>query len=311
MEDINNELLSVKTKLKEKERLTKTLHHAYEEKLILKKRKDQLSEKLKKEKSDVEKLENMSISNFIYTLSGRKLEKLEKEKRDVLAVKLKFETVKEELYDLDLEITRLECKIRDLGNLDKKYSELLIDKEEQVKFKRPSLAKKLDEIVEKESNLRDRKKEIREAIEAGYELLNSLERADKSLGSAKDWGTWDILGGGVLVTMAKHSKIDSAQEEISNIQSLSRTFYRELEAIDTYEDVTLEIGSFLTFADYFFDGLLADLSVQSKISDASKQVRNAQNKVSRILSRLNYDLQNTNKKIEVMNIERLKLIEDA
>ena len=311
MEDINNKLLEVKTKLKEKERLTKTLQHAYDEKSILKGKKNQLSELLKKEKSHVEKLENMSISNFIYTISGRKLEKLEKEKRDVLALKLKFDTVKEELYDLDLDITRLECKIRDLGDLDTEYRGLLIEKESLLKSKRPTIAKRLDDIVEEESNLLDRDKEIKEAIEAGYQLLNALERADRSLSSAKDWGTWDILGGGMISTMAKHSKIDDAQEEISNIQSLSRTFYRELEDIDSYEKITLEIGSFLTFADYFFDGLLADLSVQSKLKDSSRQVRDAQNKVSRILSRLNYDLQNTSNKIDAINIERLKLIETA
>jgi len=37
----------------------------------------------------------------------------------------------------------------------------------------------------------------------------------------------------------------------------------------------LEIGDFLTFADYFFDGLIADWLVQSKIQDAKAQVENA------------------------------------
>lgn len=311
MEDINYKLLEVKTKMKEKDRLTKTLQHAYDEKKILSKKKDKLHKVLKKEKSDVEKLESMSISNFIFTISGRKLEKLEKEKREVVAVKLKYETVKEELNELDIEITRLESKIRSLGDVESEYSMILKEKERLLKFKRPEIANKLDRIVEEESMLIDRKKELKEAMEAGYDLLNSLERAQKSLSSAEGWGTWDILGGGMISTMAKHSKIDEAQMEISEVQSLARTFYRELEDVDTYENLTIEIGSFLTFADYFFDGLFADLTVQSKIKDASRQVRNAQNKVSTTLTKLNYDLKKTDEKVEELNIERLKLIEGA
>ena len=80
MDDINDKLLEAKTKKKEKERLTKTLKHANNEKRSLKEKKDILYNILEKEKSDVEKLESMSISNFIYTISGKKLEKLEKEK---------------------------------------------------------------------------------------------------------------------------------------------------------------------------------------------------------------------------------------
>lgn len=311
MEDINDKLLEIKTKMKEKERLNKTLDHANEEKKTLRAKKDRLSKLLEKEKSDVEKLESMSISNFIYTISGRRLEKLEKEKREVVAVKLKYETVKEELYDLDLDITKMESKIREIGDVKSQYSNILKEKEKLLQYKRPEVANKLDSIVEEESMLIDRKKELKEAMEAGYELLTSLEKAKKSLSSAESWGTWDILGGGMLSTMAKHSKIDEAQGEISNIQSYSRTFYRELEDVDTYENITIEIGSFLTFADYFFDGLLADLSVQSKIKDSSNQVRDAQNKVSTILTRLNYDLKNTRKKVEELNVERLRLIESA
>ena len=311
MDDINDKLLEAKTKKKEKERLTKTLKHANNEKRSLKEKKDILYNILEKEKSDVEKLESMSISNFIYTISGKKLEKLEKEKREVVSAKLKYETVKEELYDLDLDITKLESKIREIGDVESKYSVILKEKEELLKYKRPEIANRLDKIVEEESMLIDRKKELKEAMEAGYDLLTALERAEKSLSSAENWGTWDILGGGMISTMAKHSKIDEAQEEISNIQSLARTFYRELEDVDTYENLTIEIGSFLTFADYFFDGWLADLSVQSKIKDASKQVRDAQNKVSTTSTKLNYDLKKTDDKVEELNIERLKLIESA
>ena len=51
-------------------------------------------------------------------------------------------------------------------------------------------------------------------------------------------------------------------------------------------ELNVEIDGFLTFADFFFDGLLADLLVQSKISDAKQAVDNAIFRVDSILARL-------------------------
>ena len=48
----------------------------------------------------------------------------------------------------------------------------------------------------------------------------------------------------------------------------------------------IEIGGFLTFADFFFDGLLADILVQSKLRKAQEQIDEAISRVQDILSRL-------------------------
>ena len=51
----------------------------------------------------------------------------------------------------------------------------------------------------------------------------------------------------------------------------------------------LDVGDFLTFADYFFDGIIADWMVQTRIKDAEAQVEEAKQRVTRIRSRL-YEL---------------------
>ena len=48
----------------------------------------------------------------------------------------------------------------------------------------------------------------------------------------------------------------------------------------------MEVGSFLSFADFFFDGFVADYLVQSKISEAKEQVSDAIDKVESILKEL-------------------------
>lgn len=56
--------------------------------------------------------------------------------------------------------------------------------------------------------------------------------------------------------------------------------------VDNIPEFHVETGDFLAFADYFFDGFVADMLVQSKISDAKRQVDDAIQKVSYIMSQL-------------------------
>ena len=95
-----------------------------------------------------------------------------------------------------------------------------------------------------------------------------------------------MLGGGFFASMVKHSKLNNAQEEMEMARENLRIFQRELRDIRVPIDFRIDIGSFLTFADYFFDGLVADWMVQSKINDAYGQVEEAIEQVSMILEDL-------------------------
>jgi len=133
-------------------------------------------------------------------------------------------------------------------------------------------------------------KEIVEAIEAAKDALSSLERVETQLGSARNWGIWDMLGGGFISSMVKHSRLDAAQQEMEYAKSALRRLQRELMDVDNIPDVNIQVGDFMRLADVFFDGLIVDWLVQSKINEARSQVENAKQNVSQILNQL-YRLQ--------------------
>ena len=109
--------------------------------------------------------------------------------------------------------------------------------------------------------------EIREAIEAGERALVSLQDARESLGSARNWGLLDLLGGRSISGLVKHVK-----KELSDVRDL--------------QGLNIEIGDFLTFADFFFDGFLADILVQSKIRQAQDRIDDAIYRVESVLRQL-------------------------
>ncbi len=124
------------------------------------------------------------------------------------------------------------------------------------------------------------RREIVEAISAADNALNHLNSARRYLNSAGNWGLLDLFGGGFISGLLKHSKMSDAEREIENARFALQRFSKELRDVSGYSSI--HINEFLTFADLFFDGFVADILVQSKISEAKRQCNDAIRKVESI-----------------------------
>ena len=123
-----------------------------------------------------------------------------------------------------------------------------------------------------EARLTRQIKELEEAEEAAKQGILALQDLLDSLGSAANWGIWDMLGGGFFSTAIKHSKINNAKREAAHAQRSLERLSQELADVRLKYDLNIEIGGFATFADYFFDGLIADWVVQSRLNEARRRV---------------------------------------
>ena len=129
-------------------------------------------------------------------------------------------------------------------------------------------------------------KEMSEAIQAGETALCSLRAAREELQKAGNWGIVDLFGGGFITNLIKHSKMDNASHLMENAKYDLKKFQKELRDVTINTDLSIDCGGFLTFADFFWDGVVADWLVQSKINDAKRQVDDAIAQVEQILRRL-------------------------
>ena len=129
-------------------------------------------------------------------------------------------------------------------------------------------------------------REVREAVQAGEEALAGIQKAREKLGSAKNWGIFDMLGGGMISSMVKHSGMDEASEDMEEAKRKLAAFERELKDISISADLSVEMGSFLRFVDTFMDNLFVDFMVQSRIDDAIAGLDDVSDRVRRILAQL-------------------------
>jgi hypothetical protein len=132
----------------------------------------------------------------------------------------------------------------------------------------------------------DIEREKQEAIDAGYRALQSLNNAKAELNSARNWGLVDLFGGGTITGLFKYSKMNNAQRYMEQAKYDLSTFGRELNDVNMVCDLNLNVGDFLSFADFFFDGVVADWLVQDRINEARRQVDDAIWRVQEIINRL-------------------------
>jgi len=99
---------------------------------------------------------------------------------------------------------------------------------------------------------RENIREINEALSAARTAIGKINYAKQSLNNAKNWGVFDMLGGGIISSMVKHSKIDNAQNVLRQVNGLLQKLNRELEDINVPDELNIEMNGFAKFADYFF-----------------------------------------------------------
>jgi len=270
-----------------------------------------MKEILDKEEDDAAKLENTSIVSIFYSALGSLEEHLEKEKKDVLAAKLKYRQAVKDLEDVEYEISALSLEHSSLTGCQKEYDSLYAEKKQQLIKEAGDTAKKILALTDNLSIAGARLKEIQEAKTAGGKVLESLEAVCNSLSSAESWGVWDFLGGGLITDIVKHSRIDDAKLEAENAQRLLREFKTELTDVSISSDIAIDTGGFLYFADFFFDGLIADWMMQKKINASLDSVSNVKEQVVQIMEKLNELETEEYDKIKRFETEMEELVNEA
>ena len=242
----------------------------------------------RKEQEDVEKLEGRSLANYFYQVIGKLDDKLDQERKEAYAARVKLDAAERELAGIESDIKEIQEQITDVLVAEARYKDALELKRRQLKDSGTQVADQILSMEERIAALQAQKQEIREAISAGFSARSTADRILSELEDADGWNTWDILGGGGIIThMAKHSHLDEAQDLVQELQSQLRRFKTELADIQISANMQVNIDGFLRFADYFFDGLFADWAVGDKISQSLSSVSNTKSEINRMLDKLN------------------------
>lgn len=298
---LNKEITKIREKMRTRDKLKQRLDKLEIELDEEEEKLENLKIELIKEEKDVESLEGKTLNSLIQTLLGKKQAKLEIEREEYILAKIRYDECRNKINTLIIQKNNINLKLEDYKNVDITYNNLLLEKEYEIMNSNKVENITLGRIIDKISNTNLDIKEISEAYSAGNKLLMTVYDTIKFLQKAKDWGTWDILGGDVISTLVKHDYIDEAKRNSYKIKECISSFKMELSDININLNIDIDLDSFTVFADYFFDGLFVDWYVQSNINNALYNARELKQNIIVILQNLD-----NRKKISEEKLDRLK-----
>lgn len=311
MNDINERLERLQLQMYEKRRLENESASLESRLTELNKHIANLDYNRKKEQNDVDALESNGITAFIYRICGRLDTKIKKETQEAIAAQAKYEAALSEMnaisHELELRIQKMQS-VRDSESL---YNSALQEKKQSIKDSNSPTAARLMEIEHEIISLQHKRRELDEAISAGHTSSVMADDVMSSLSDANDMSTWDMMGGGLISDLLKHSRLDEAQVKINCLQVQLNRFKTELSDIDISGDVQINIDGFLRFADYFFDGFFVDWAVKDRIHQSQSNIERVKQQILNIIRKLENMLSCTENRIAQLCFEMESLIRNA
>lgn len=285
--DVDREQLQkLRERIGRKAHLTSMLDNLYVQEKEQKEKVEELRQEKEDEQKDVDRLEDRGLTALFYSLIGKIDEKMTKEQKEAYAASVKYDAANQELKAIQYHIHTYVKELDYLKGCEATYNKLLKAREDEIRLRNSDKADRLLHLDEQISACSSRIKELQEAISAGQKAAFTADCVLSKLDNAEAWGTWDILGGGLLSTAAKHGNLDDAQSYITELQMDLRHFNTELTDISVQTDVHVNTDDFLRFTDYFFDGIFADLAIQKRIKQSKEQVQGIKTEIESVLEEL-------------------------
>ena len=284
MQNNSNELRALREQVARYEKLKSGLAAMRSHRETLAAQERELYTARMEEAEDVENLEAKSLARYMYALFGNLDERLDKERMEARAAAVKHDAAVRELEDLDADIAEAEAQLAELEGCRERYDAALERRAKELKNSDTGEGAKLREIESELAKIEYRRRETKEAISAGKSARQAAEDVADSLSSASAWSVVDVFTDSFLADAIKYGRINDAQYAIERLRSALRRFGAELEDVGASIDVN--IGDFLGFADFFFDGFLVDMYVHSRINDSLRAAETALERIESANARL-------------------------
>lgn len=311
LESVNERLISAKGKLQNLRKLERLLAECRKELMQEQQKEQQLKETLRQSEKHLRQMQGLSLAHLFHSVMGNQVVEEQKVMQEVLVARLHCEACTTAIAHIGQECNELSSRIDALGKAEVEYQSLLKEKEDLLVTHSLSFRTKMAEITDSEASIASEIKETRDAIFAAEPALQALFACSESLSKAEDWGTWDMLGGGVLVTAVKRDHMEDAKDHMLQAQQYLRSFTRELQDLNQSVVLNMETNGFLHFSDYFFDGLFVDWMVQQEIRETSRQVSEHIQSVQTIKQELDVRMGTLETQQQQLASSRVKWIEEA
>ena len=245
----DDQLIELRKKLAGRDNLYKTIRTLSTKKKEIEERLKPLEQSRDKERSDVEKLEKGGVKSFFYSLTGQKVERLNKEKDEAYEADKKYEAVYKEYSTLCDTLDFYLNEVNELNECESTLNTLIDEKKLAMKNAAHPLTEEIEQEEKQLSKIIGQTEIIKQSVFAVRELKSSMSALYKIVenlyystrDSGREWRTVDFVTGG----------------SVKDGRTVSSMFSEQLKRLEgqvsslTYSDVTIkaQLKELRVFAD--------------------------------------------------------------
>ncbi|MGL4740202.1 MAG: hypothetical protein ACRC41_05270 [Sarcina sp.] len=128
----------------------------------------------------------------------------------------------------------------------------------------------------------------RELINDAYKIVRELTLAHSTCKSAISLGEWDFWIGGFFISLIKQKRIAKLREELVVVKRSIDIFNKKLKNSNYSIDANLDIdiSNLLKIGDVFFDNMIFDLMVSSKLIKLNATIIEAKARFESLIRKL-------------------------
>lgn len=235
------------------------------------------------ERADVERLESLSMGRVIAALAGRRESDLARERAEAQAAELVLAEARGRLRDAEEQVAQVRSELQALGDVAAQERAARELRERALRAVPGETGDRLTQVARASGELESRLREYDEALTAARAAHGALSAAADRLGRASDWASWDTFGGGGLLTDAmKYQRIDEATARLRDADRALVALARELSDVEVSPVARLEVPELTRAMDVWFDNILSDWGVRSRVRDALARVQGLLVQVNRL-----------------------------
>lgn len=286
MQYLNEQLRVLRQRVARKEQLQARMDALRSQREFLLEKAADLQRAAIKEEADVTRLEGRSLAAFFYSVVGKMDEKLDQERREAYAARVKHDAAARELQAVEVDLEACGRELDTLTLCQEHYRLCLEEKAAAIKASGSPDGLEILRLETLVQTLEYRLKELDEAADAGRSALVITKNVHSALDSAESWGVCDLFCGGMFSDVTRRDELDNAQAMIEKLQIQLRRFRTELTDVEIDADAQISVEGFTRFADFFFDGLFADWAMMDRIGQAREQVSRTRDQIEGVLRKL-------------------------
>lgn len=255
------------------------------------------TDRLYREKYDVDQMEKNSLSSIIAKLTGSYQKKYEEEYQGYLEAKRQYD-------EFQVSVAEAERDYQYYRNQCQRMQQKIKEEKKRILKEYPEgqeVARKNEEILRK---CYSQMKELEEAIRAVGYTIQLASQILKEFDSAYGWSVYDtFLGGGAISSMGKHSHIDKASTLLNQLYAADLKMRKEVSDVHTVFMGEISFVSEGTKTmDILFDNIISDWKVHGIIVENMNKVEEYIKNAEQLRGRLQQQKSTTEKQIKILEL---------